>query len=101
NTLTIEAKRRLLVAAQTALLPDPPAEVSKTTTVDLLNRIRRPDGDPDKITAIGPIIQAYNDGNLSKADFALVQKQLADTATPDNEIPTEDRQAYVDRAAPL
>jgi hypothetical protein len=75
--------------------------VSKTTAVDLLNRIRRPDGDPDKIAAIGPVIEAYNDGKLSKADFALVQKQLADVATPDNDLLTEDRHAYTERAAPL
>jgi hypothetical protein len=101
NTLTIDAKRRLLIAAKNALDPDPPADVSNATAVDLLNRTRLPVGDPNKLTSLAPVIDAYGEGKLSKADFMLVQKQLADLQSPDGEMLEKDRQDYLHHAAPL
>jgi hypothetical protein len=46
-------------------------------------------------------IEAYSEGKLSKADFKLVQKQLADAETPDGALHAKDKQDYVDRNAPV
>jgi hypothetical protein len=93
--LSEDARQRMLGAVARQNQPEPDASASQTTALDLLDRIRRPDGDAEKITGIGPLVEAYNRGALSRADFRFAAKQLADAGTPEGELLARHRQAYV------
>jgi hypothetical protein len=95
KTLNPGAKRRLLEMAKNIPLPEPSAEVSKAATADLLGRIRRPDGDPEKITGRAPITEAFNAHKLTKADFELVEQELAVSHTTGGEKPAQREQPSV------
>ena len=72
------------------------ASVSQATTLDLLDRIRRPEGDAEKITGIGPLVEAYDRGELSRADFHSVAKQLANAGTTEGATLPRRRRELVD-----
>jgi hypothetical protein len=95
ETLTPDAKDRMIGAVARATQPEPSPRVSGDTTLDLLDRIRRRDGDPDKIADIGPIIEAYNGGKLSKTDFKYVAKQLDEAVTPEGQVLARKIQAFI------
>ncbi len=101
NMLTLEAKRRLLVTAKTAMEPEPSAEISNATALGLIDRIRRPDGDPEHITSLAPILEAFNASDLTRTDFKLVTKQLTDARAPDGDILTRHKQALIDLLKPF
>lgn len=73
TTLTPAAKARMVAFAARSLKDDPPAAVSQATTVDLLDRIRRPDGDPEKIADPGPIIEVLDERSTVFALLYLVE----------------------------
>jgi hypothetical protein len=100
KTLNLGAKRRLLEMAKNIPLPEPSAEDSKAAAADLLGRIRRPSGDPEKITGRAPITEAFNAHKLTKADFELVEQELADSRTPDGERLAQRKQAFVESRSP-
>jgi hypothetical protein len=81
NALTPESRSRLLLMLRRTAQPDPPAAVSQAATLALVGRIRRGDGDPEKIGDRARLLDAYNDGNLSAADYRFVANQLDDAAT--------------------
>jgi hypothetical protein len=54
--LSSEARQRLLGAAARQNESEPAASVSQATTLGLLDRIRRPQGDAARINTIGPIV---------------------------------------------
>jgi hypothetical protein len=101
GTLSAEARTRLLGAVSRRLEPEPPPAISNDTALDLLDRIRRPDGEAAKIAGIGPLVEAYNRGDLSGADFGLAAKHLADAATPEGAILARHRQAFMSTMAAL
>jgi hypothetical protein len=80
DALTPEGRSRLFLTLRRTAQPDPPAEVSRATAVTLVDRIRRDDGDAEKITGRTPILEAYNDGKLSTDDYRFLIKQLDDAA---------------------
>ena len=80
-TLTPESRGRLLLMLRRTAQPDPPAAVSQATTLALLDRIGRDDGDPEKISDRAPVLDAYNDGHLRAADYRFVANHLDDSAT--------------------
>lgn len=62
---------------------EPPAAVSARTMADLFQRINLPDGDPNKITDLGPVTRAVGDGKLSSAHFTFLEKAITDARTPE------------------
>jgi hypothetical protein len=58
RALTPDAKDRMLGLVHRADQPDPTAQSSAATAVDLLRRIRLPDGDDQKIDRMAPIVEA-------------------------------------------
>jgi hypothetical protein len=96
DALTIDAKRRLLVMGKAALDPEPPAEVSNAIALGLRDRIRRSDGDPDKITTHAPLIEAFNDHKLTRKDFEFVEKLLTEPRTPDGEALAKNQQDFTE-----
>lgn len=99
--LTPEARERLLATTERTLQPDPPAAVSNATALKLLDRIRRDDGDAEKINDRTPILEAYNKGGLGKADFDFVTKQLAEMRTPEGALLAAQKRAVIEGFKPL
>jgi hypothetical protein len=61
----------------------PPSQ-SYNTALGLINRIRLPDGDPDKITDIGQIYDQMR--NMNRADFEFARKEFDQIRTPGGEM---------------
>src|SRR5215471_7294250 len=74
--LTQTAKTYMLGIEDRAAAPDPDAATSNVTARGLLDRIRLPDGDVNKIASLDQIYDAYIGGKLSKDDFNFVRKEL-------------------------
>lgn len=72
-----EARLRMLEFARKTLSPGSP-EISRQETISLLSDIRRQPGDAARITDMGPIYDAFNQGRLTKEDFGFLQKQFTD-----------------------
>jgi len=81
-----DARLRMIQVVGNAGEQGPLAGPSHLAALDLVNRIRLPDGDPQKITTTGPIYDALGANKLSKTDFDFVNKQFKDIATPGGEI---------------
>lgn len=64
---------------------DTPTEVSRATLSKLLERMRLPAGDQNKITTLDPAIQSVVDNQLSKADYNFFSQQYRDQTTPEGE----------------
>jgi hypothetical protein len=90
DALTPAAKQRLTAIAARVTQPDPAAQDSNAAAAKLIDRIRRPDGDAEKISDMTPIIDAYNAGELSRKDLAAVAGQLNPSPTPDNPAPEDE-----------
>lgn len=61
--------------------PEPLARVSHDTTVDLLKRIRA--SDDSRLTDNGPIYDAYQNGELTNADFNFLTREFVNMRSPD------------------
>src|ERR1019366_5370246 len=85
-----------LVMGKVVLDPEPSAEVSKAAALGLRDRIRRPDGDPEKISRRVPIIEAFNAGNLTRADYEVLEKEITESRTPDGAMLAHDRRNFID-----
>jgi hypothetical protein len=89
--------------------PDPDAAISSVTARRLLDRVRLPDGDPNKIAKLVPIYDAYINGSLSKDDFNFVRKDFFFAKqAPDGDLLLAHKQAFlkgvahaIDRSDPL
>jgi hypothetical protein len=73
GTLTPEARQRMSGAAARTIQPDPPAQVSNAAAVDLIDRIRRPDGDAERIRDLGPFIEILDEQSTLSALLYLVE----------------------------
>lgn len=62
---------------------DVSAAVSRATVADFMKRIYLPDGDPNKISEITPLVQAVADKRLNKADFSFLRTEVTNAQTPD------------------
>ncbi len=61
------------------------AAVSHQTTVGLIDSMRRPEGDPARISDLGPAYKAYADGYMTNSDLEFVVKQHKEMQTPDGQ----------------
>jgi hypothetical protein len=99
--LTDDAKHRLLGAIARSTQQEPPTQLSDTTAARLIDRIRRRDDDAERITDIGPIIDAYNAGHLRQAGLDFVTRQFDEAQTPDDAAMAQRKQIYVGSIQPL
>jgi hypothetical protein len=65
--------------------PEPLDRTSHATTMDLLDRIRAPVGDPRRLDSNDAIYKEFGDGHLNRADFAFTIKEFDTARTPDGE----------------
>ncbi len=80
--------------------PDPASAVSAATAQNLVADIRRSEGDPAKITTMGPVYDAYTAGKLGRQDFEFVQKQFKDMGTDDGHRIGEEVKKLIAAAKP-
>lgn len=73
-----------------------PAAVSRREMVDLFSRINLPEGDPEKITDMTPLVRAVGQGKLNKADYQFLEKTLVDAATPEGSRLGVAKKAFLD-----
>jgi len=106
--LTQTAKTYMLALEDRTANPDPDAAISNVAAQRLLERVRLPDGDPNKIAKLAPIYDAYINGNLSKDDFNFVRKEFFAKQAPEGDLLLAHKQAFlkgvahaIDRSDPL
>jgi len=98
--LTQGAKTYMLAVADRTALPDPDAATSNAAALRLLDRIRLRDTDPDRISGLHPIYDAYIGGKLGKDDFNFVRRELAAGQTPEGRNLLAHKQAFLKGIAP-
>jgi len=81
KVLEFSQKMQLQQVADRLTKPEPMTQVSQSTLVDLVDRIRLPEGDPRKVTDTGPIYDSLIAGRLKKDDFNFVMKEFNDIKT--------------------
>ena len=101
TALSEEARQRLLGAAARQNQGEPDAQVSQAATLTLLDRIRRQDGDDQRIADLSSITGSYNAGCLRRADFRYLARQLNETKTPEGELLSRRRREFINSIAPL
>jgi hypothetical protein len=76
-----------------------PAPRSYAAAQSLIDRIRLPDGDPNKITDVGQIYD--NMHSLNRSDFEFVRKEFDQIRTPGGELFGRRKSDFVKSVAPL
>jgi hypothetical protein len=95
EALTSTAKPYMVAIAERAAKPDPPATLSNITARQLLDGVRLPDGDPDKITNLNAVYDAYVQDRLGKHDFNFVRKEFFQNQTPEGANLLVRKQAFL------
>lgn len=83
--LSRTAKERMIGVVNRELKPETAAQESNRNAVDLLDRLRKPDGDPDRIADLNPIYQARIDGKINRTDFESLKKEFTELRTPEGQ----------------
>ncbi|MDO8596635.1 MAG: hypothetical protein Q7R45_08425 [Sulfuricaulis sp.] len=99
-----EARMRMIAWRHRDGLPEPMARVSAATSTDLFRRMNLPDGDPQKLTDILAIREAYappdgSRGKLTRADEEWLEKRFIEAKTPTGEMLSRDRGEFFKRYA--
>jgi hypothetical protein len=98
--LTPAAKAYMLAVEDRASAPDAAAATSNVTARGLLDRIRLPDRDPNRIVSLDQIYDAYVGGKLSKDDFNFVRKEFVAKQEPADAPLLAHKQAFLKAVAP-
>lgn len=79
--LMADSKRTMLAFVKSD--GDTPTEVSRGTLSKLLDQLRLPQGDPNKMTTLDPAYDAVIGNKLSKADFNFLRGEYNAQTTPE------------------
>lgn len=79
------AKERMINIVNREMKPETAAQVSNRNAVDMLRRLRLPDGDPERITDLNPIYDARINEKLNRTDFDMLRKEFTEVRTPEGE----------------
>lgn len=99
--LTREARQRLVGIIERETKPETAAKVSNATAIDLVSRIRAPEGDPRRITDLGEVYAAYERGNLNKADLKFVREEFDSLRTPDGAALGKQQDEFIKAVKPM
>lgn len=83
ETLEPSAKVRLHRIIEREQKPETVANKSRVETAALLKRMRAPEGDPEKITTLDPLYEAYIDNKITRPDFESLKREYAESRTPE------------------
>lgn len=100
-TLTRVARERMIGIVERETKPEAAAKISNGTATDLISRIRLPDGDPNRITDLNPVYDAYEKGTLSKSDLKFVRDEFTNIRTPEGEALGRRQSQFIDSVKPL
>lgn len=100
-TLTRQARERMIGIVERATEPEAPAKVSAATANDLIRRIRAPQGDPTRIDNLNPVYDAYQKGQLNKADLKFVRDEFANLRTPDGLALATQQEEFIKSVKPF
>jgi hypothetical protein len=81
--------------------PEPIAAVSSRTAMDLVERMRLPEGDPNRIDSTDDIYAAYGRGELKSSDFNFVQKEFREMRDPAGQTATRAKTEFLKSVKPL
>lgn len=96
STLTREARERVIGIINKDATGEPPKQVSRQNTMNIMADIRRPDGDPQKITDLGPIDQAFiKDGKLTREDYQFLRNEVIQARTPEGNTLVKRKQDFI------
>lgn len=93
--LTPQNREHAIGLIKRELKPETQAELSRQTAVDLLDQMRRPEGDPDRMTTMDPIYKAYTSGKLSRTDFAFLKQEYAEARTVEGEALNKTTERFI------
>ena len=79
-----ESKMRMLAWLKRDGMPEPMGRVDQTTAMDLFRRMFLPDGDPNKITNLDPVRDAYGKGLLKRETEDWLEKKFNTGVDPKN-----------------
>lgn len=99
-TLTREARERMIGIVERETKPEAAATVSNATASNLISRLRLPDGDPQRVSDLGPVYDAYEKGQLNKSDFKFVRDEFANIRTPEGEALGRRQKEFIDGVKP-
>lgn len=85
NPLLPAARIRMVAVANAANKAKPTEAVSRETTNRMLDRMRRPEGDPSKLTDPNVFTDELIGKNITRSDYEFLKKQWADARTPTGE----------------
>lgn len=98
--LTRTAKERMIGVVNREFKPETAAQESNRNAMDLLERVRRPDGDPDRINDLTPLYKARIDGKVNRTDFEMLRKEFTDVRTPEGERLSVRKNEFMKAVAP-
>lgn len=99
--LTREARERMIGIVERETKPEPAAKVSNATAMDLITRIRAPEGDPTRITDLNPVYDAYQKGDLTKADLKFVRDEFVNIRSPEGAALGTQQEEFIKSVKPM
>jgi hypothetical protein len=80
-----ETKKKIIAIIDRTNKPDPIAPISRETTRQFIEQMGLPYGDPNKLTAMEPIKDAFIAGKLSRSDYDWLDNKFKSSLTPEGE----------------
>lgn len=99
--LTRVAKERMISVVNREMKPETAAKVSNDNAIDLLQKLRLPEGEPGRISDLGPIYQARIDGKLNRTDFEALKKEFTDLRTPEGQRLGQAKESFLKAMGPI
>lgn len=103
-----ESKMRMLAWVKRDGMPEPLTKVSQPTAMGLFSRMNLPDDDPNKISDLRPIRDAYTQGKLKREDEEWLEKRFVEGRSPEgsqlNQVRSQFNKAVepiIDKSNPL
>jgi hypothetical protein len=100
-TLTREARQRMIGIVERETKPEAAAKVSNRTASDLISRVRAPQGDPRRIDSLDPVYEAFEKGELNKADLKFVREEFVNMRTPEGARLGDQQEEFIKSVKPL
>ena len=84
-SLTPEAKLRMVNFLAAGARREVTPAASQRESMALLDDMRKPAGDPTRVSDMNPIVDAYTQGKLTREDFSFLQTQFNNVRAPDGD----------------
>lgn len=85
NALLPDARLRMANFLATGAFPKVSPAASQHESMALLDDMRKPAGDPTRVSDMNPIVDAYTQGKLTREDFSFLQTQFNNVRAPDGD----------------